>query len=70
LASLQSCGRGKRSPSWSRFSSSTPLQSSSTPLGDGFTLPGDCDDGNAAIHPGAPEILDLAVVAGCGMLAA
>ncbi len=26
--------------------------------GDGFTLPGDCDDDDAAIHPGAPEILD------------
>jgi hypothetical protein len=26
--------------------------------GDGFTLPGDCDDGDAAIHPGAPELLD------------
>lgn len=26
--------------------------------GDGYTLPDDCDDGNATVHPGAPEYCD------------
>jgi hypothetical protein len=37
--------------------------------GDGFTLPGDCDDSNAAIHPGASEILDNDVDEDCTGLA-